>query len=61
MSGKMGEVGRAIGRSGGDPFCVNAVYHFPDLSLPVNVATFTDGEDEGRAEFEAVRLALENG
>jgi D-alanyl-D-alanine carboxypeptidase len=41
MSGKMGEVGRAIGHSGEDPFCVNAVYHFPDLRLPVTVATFT--------------------
>jgi len=59
MSGRMGEVGRAIGHSGGGPCCVNAVYHFPDLRLPVTVATFTEGEEEGRAEFEAMRLALE--
>ncbi len=61
MSGEMAEVGRAIGHSGAGPFCVNAVYHFPDASLPVTVATFTDGNEEGRAEFEAVRLALGDG
>jgi hypothetical protein len=57
----MAEAGRAIGHSGAGPFCVNAVYHFPDASLPVTVATFTDGNEEGRAEFEAVRLAFGDG
>jgi D-alanyl-D-alanine carboxypeptidase len=57
MTGRMRDIGRAIGHSGGGPFSVNAVYHFPDRDIPVTVACFTDGEDEGRAEFEAVRLA----
>jgi len=61
MSGTMAEAGRAIGHSGAGPFCVNAVYHFPDASPPITVATFTDGSDEGRAEFEAVRLAFGDG
>lgn len=43
MLGRMGEVGRAIGHSGGGPFCVNAVYHFPDLRRPITAAAFTDG------------------
>ncbi|MBK4216150.1 beta-lactamase family protein [Paracoccus caeni] len=55
MSGRMGAVGRAIGHSGGGPFCVNAVYHFPDQSTPVTVASFTDGQNEGQAEFAAVK------
>ena len=58
MSGRCGTAGRAIGHSGGGPFCVNAVYHFPDLDNPVTVASFTDGQDEGVAEFAAVRCAL---
>ena len=57
MTGSMGDIGRAIGHSGGGPFSVNAVYHFPDCDTPVTVACFTNGEDEGRAEFEAARLA----
>ncbi|WP_052027060.1 serine hydrolase domain-containing protein [Rhodovulum sp. PH10] len=57
MSGRMGDAGRAIGHSGGGPFCVNAVYHFPDRDEPVTVACFTDGTAEGRAEFEAVAVA----
>jgi D-alanyl-D-alanine carboxypeptidase len=59
MSGRMGEMGRAIGHSGAGPFCANAIYHFPDRSIPITVAVFTDGREEGLAEFEAVRLALE--
>ena len=35
-----GAAGRAIGHSGSGPFCVNAVYHFPDLPVPVTVAVF---------------------
>ena len=61
MSGKMEGAGRAIGHSGGGPGCVNAVYHFPDLPRPLTVASFTDGDDEGRAEFEALRIALRIG
>ena len=57
MSGRFGAAGRAIGHSGGGPFCVNAVYHFPDLNVPVTVACFTDGSDEGVAEFAAVEYA----
>lgn len=34
MSGAMGEAGRAIGHSGGGPFSVAAVYHFPDAEEP---------------------------
>jgi CubicO group peptidase (beta-lactamase class C family) len=57
MTGSMGENGRAIGHSGGGPFSVNAVYHFPDRHIPITVACFTDGEDEGKAEFQAARFA----
>ncbi|MEP3296986.1 MAG: serine hydrolase domain-containing protein [Pseudoruegeria sp.] len=57
MAGSVDGLGRAIGHSGAGPFCVNAVYHFPDISDPVTVANFTDGSKEGIAEFEAVRLA----
>ncbi len=56
MSGEMDGVGRVIGHSGGGPGSVNAVYHFPDLPVPTTVASFTHGEDEGRAEFEALRI-----
>lgn len=58
MIGSMGDSGRAIGHSGGGPFCTNAIYHFPDLPHPTTVASFSDGMTEGRAEFEATALAL---
>lgn len=58
MIGELGEGLRAIGHSGAGPFCVNAVYHFPDLAGPVTVASFAAGTDEGVAEVEAVRLAM---
>ena len=58
MSGRCGEAGRVIGHSGGGPFSVNAVYHFPDLPTPITVASFTDGKNEGVAEFAAVKAAL---
>lgn len=58
MSGAFSRIGRAIGHSGGGPFCVNAVYHFPDLSEPATVACFTEGSDEGVAEFAALRCAV---
>lgn len=57
MSNRVGLAGRAIGHSGGGPFCVNAVYHFPDQHSPVTVASFTDGSDEGVAEYAAVRCS----
>ncbi|AEX54600.1 D-alanyl-D-alanine carboxypeptidase [Rahnella aquatilis CIP 78.65 = ATCC 33071] len=56
MSGAMGKAGAAAGHSGGGPSCVNAVYHFPDLSEPVTGACFTDGYYEGEAETELGRL-----
>ncbi|SFB07997.1 CubicO group peptidase, beta-lactamase class C family [Poseidonocella pacifica] len=57
MSGTMGQAGRAFGHTGGGPFCVNAVYHFPSHGR--TVASFTDGTDEGRAEHHAALLAVE--
>lgn len=57
MIGAMSEAGRAVGHTGGGPSCVNAIYHFPDLPEPATVACFTDGTNEGIAEFEAVRVA----
>jgi hypothetical protein len=57
-SGRMVDVGRAIGHSGGGPGCVNAVYHFPDIATPTTVAVFSDGDDEGLAEFEAASVAF---
>ena len=61
MTGRMGKAGTAIGHSGGGPGCVNAIYHYPDLAVPVTVATFTNGEDEGAAEVEAMSIALRRG
>ena len=58
MSGSMGKMGRAWGHSGGGPHSSNAVYHFPDLLVPVTVATFTNSEEEGPAEIEAVSIAV---
>ena len=58
MSGESGAAGATVGHSGGGPFCVNAVYHFPDMPDPVTVASFTSGTDEGRAEHAAVEIAL---
>lgn len=56
-SGRFGDLGRAIGHAGGSPFRVNAVCHFPGPCQPVTVACFTDGADEGLAEFAALRCA----
>jgi CubicO group peptidase (beta-lactamase class C family) len=58
MIGRMGEAGRVIGHNGAGPGSVNAICHFPDLPRPVTVAVFTDGEDEGPAEYEALAIAL---
>jgi D-alanyl-D-alanine carboxypeptidase len=57
MVGRLGEAGRAWGHNGAGPGSVNVLAHFPDVEQPVTVAVFTDGEDEGPAEFEAVRIA----
>lgn len=57
MSGVMQRTGAAIGHSGAGPFSVNAVYYFPEISDPITVACFTNGTNEGVAEFEAARLA----
>lgn len=58
MSGRADGVGRVVGHSGGGPFCVNAVYHFPDLPDPLTAATFGAGCDEGVPEWAAIRHAL---
>lgn len=51
MAGRLGAAGRAFGHSGAGPFCVNAVYHLPDLPSPETRASFTTGTDEGVAEW----------
>ncbi|WP_227287638.1 serine hydrolase domain-containing protein [Boseongicola sp. H5] len=60
MSGVMRDAGRAIGHTGGGPFSVNAVYHFPDLADPTTIAAFTGTPDQGVAEFAAARIALDH-
>tara|TARA_R110000764_G_scaffold1267_1_gene4936 strand:+ start:14249 stop:15157 length:909 start_codon:yes stop_codon:yes gene_type:complete len=57
MAGTMAGAGAAEGHSGGGPFSVNAVYHFPDLPVPVTVACFAQGTDEGVTEYAAVEMA----
>jgi CubicO group peptidase (beta-lactamase class C family) len=57
MSGTVQGVGKSIGHSGCGPFSVNAVYYFPDVPDPITIACFTDGTDEGVAEFAVTRLA----
>lgn len=57
MIGRMANAGSVIGHSGGGPGCECAVYHFPDRPTPCTVAAFVAGEDEGSAEFEAIRRA----
>ncbi|WP_068009354.1 serine hydrolase domain-containing protein [Pseudovibrio axinellae] len=61
MAGSVDGVGRLFGHSGGGPFSVNAVYHFPDTKDPITVASFTDGTTEGVAEFAATKLAPTKG
>lgn len=57
MRGRCGDIGQMIGHSGGGPFCVNAIYHFPDRTVPTTIASFTDGPHQGVAEFAAVEAA----
>jgi CubicO group peptidase (beta-lactamase class C family) len=59
MLGNMGAAGRAFGHAGAGPGCVNVVGHFPDLKPGITVAVFTHGEDDGRAQWEAISIALE--
>ncbi|PKR90502.1 serine hydrolase [Pleomorphomonas diazotrophica] len=58
MIGRMESAGRVIGHSGGGPFSVNAVYHFPERPDPVTVAVFSEGQSEGLAEYEAAAIAV---
>jgi CubicO group peptidase (beta-lactamase class C family) len=57
MIGRMERAGIAVGHSGAGPTSVTAVYHFRDLPVPCTVSAFAEGSDEGRTEYEAVRLA----
>lgn len=61
MDGMMGSAGRALGHSGGGPFSVCAIYHFPDRPRPVTIAAFADGVDVSVAERAAARLANQLG
>ena len=57
MIGTMDCVGRVVGHSGGGPTSVSALYAFLDLPGRPIVAAFAQGNNEGIAEHEAVRLA----
>jgi CubicO group peptidase (beta-lactamase class C family) len=57
MIGRLGDAGRTFGHNGGGPGSVNVVAHFPEVAQPVTVAVFTDSEDDGVVEYEAVRIA----
>jgi D-alanyl-D-alanine carboxypeptidase len=54
--GRMKDAGLAVGHSGAGPGSVSAVYHFVDRDPPCTVAAFAQGDDEGIAEHEVVRL-----
>ncbi len=54
MTGTMTDAGTTSGHSGCGPFSVNAIYHFTETTDPLTVACFTDGNDEGVAEFATV-------
>ncbi len=58
MTGSARDAGRAWGHTGAGPHSVNAVYHFPDFTTPITVATFAHGDSEGHVEFEALSIAL---
>lgn len=57
MCGEIKDAGMGIGHSGASPFCVSALYHFPDLSVPVTACAFHTGYEEGKTEWEVLRLA----
>lgn len=57
MSGTLKDAGRGMGHSGAGPFSVSALYHFPDLPLPVTACAFHSGSDEAITEWEVLRLA----
>lgn len=59
MCGEIKSAGLGIGHSGASPFCVSALYHFPDLPVPVTACAFHTGVDEGKTEWEVLRLAQE--
>ena len=50
--GLMCGAGKAAGHSGGGPFSVNTIYHFPDASDPITEASFAGGTAESLAEFQ---------
>ena len=58
MTGTMDRVGQAFGHSGGGPHSVAALYHFPQVAMPITVAAFASGQDEGVTEYEAVARAI---
>jgi CubicO group peptidase (beta-lactamase class C family) len=60
MQAKMGAAGRVFGHAGAGPGCINVVGYFPDLKPAITVAVFTDGEDDGRAQWEACSIALKD-
>lgn len=57
MCGETKNAGQAFGHSGAAPFSVSALYHFPDLPVPVTACAFHAGTDEGKTEWEVLRLA----
>jgi len=57
MIGRMASAGIVMGHSGAGPGSVSAVYYFGDRSTPCTVAAFAAAEEEGTAEYEALRLA----
>lgn len=59
MIGEMSPLGRAVGHTGGGPFSVGAVYHFPDAPKPVTISAFGPGVDVGAVEKVVASLAAE--
>ena len=57
MIGEMDRAGMAMGHAGGGPGSVSAIYHFGDQTPPCTVGTFTQSDDDGIVEHQAVRLA----
>lgn len=57
MAGQLASAGFVVGHSGGGPGSVGAAYYFA-RPRRCTIAAFAAGPDEGRAEFEVLRLAL---